>query len=53
MVVVGDVFCEGVIGSGDGHGGRLSGGDFFGEAGAGQDGVWVIGTDGVMENVAE
>ena len=53
MVVVGDVFCEGVIGSGDGHSGRLPGGDFFGEAGAGQDGVWVIGADGVMENVAE
>ena len=53
VVVVGDVFCEGVIGSGNGHSGRLSGGDFFGEAGAGQDGVWVIGADGVMENVAE
>ena len=41
-----------VVVGGDGNGGRQAGGDFFGKAGAGEDGVRVV-AEGVLEDVGK
>ena len=50
--VLGDVLCERAVGGGNGDGGRQAGGDFFGKAGPGEDGVRVV-AEGVAEDIGE
>ena len=52
MEVAGEGLCQRVVAGGDGDGGGLAGGDFFGEAGPGEDGVRVF-AEGGGEDVGE